>query len=51
MLVAGWKTDMLGKRYYNRDGKKALGLVRFSNEVRTLSADTQEEKGKIEVGN
>ncbi len=51
MQVAGWKTDMLGKRYYNRDGKKALGLVRFSTEVRTLSADTREETGKKEVGN
>lgn len=51
MQVAGWKTDMLGKRYYNRDGKKALSLVRFSNEVRTLGADTLEENEKREAGN
>jgi len=41
MQIAGWKTDMLGRRYYNRDGKKALGLARFSPGVRTLAADTQ----------
>ena len=41
MQIAGWKTDMLGRRYYNRDGKKALGLARFSPGVRTLTADTQ----------
>jgi integrase len=41
MQIAGWKTDMLGRRYYNRDGKKALSLARFSPGVRTLAADTQ----------
>jgi integrase len=30
LQVAGWKTNML-KTYYHRDGKKALGLVRFNH--------------------
>ncbi len=30
LTVAGWKTNML-KTYYHRDGKKSLGLVRFSD--------------------
>lgn len=51
MQIAGWKTDMLGRRYYNRDGKKALGLAKFSPGVRTQGADTSEsEGGKEAVG-
>ncbi len=50
MQIAGWKTDMLGKRYYNRDGKKALGLAKFSPRVSTIGEYTQEESAKQEAG-
>lgn len=41
MRIAGWKPDMLGRRYYNRDAKKAWLPLRFSRGERTLAADTE----------
>lgn len=50
MRIAWWRTDMLGRRYYNRDGKRVLGLAKFSPGVRTDAAYTQEEDARKEVG-
>lgn len=49
MQIAGWKTDMLGRRYYNRDGKKALGLAKFSPRVSTPTEYTPGSEDKKEA--
>lgn len=46
MQVAGWKSNML-KTYYHKDGKQALGLVRFNQGGGDLVDTPEVERVKI----